>query len=229
PAPTPAPRARGPGLRVHRVGGRVLERRRARAPRQGPHARRRPRGGRPRAGRRRGAPPDLGALHAVVDARRLPGDARLRRRRGARRPRRSRPVLGPAPGASGLAPARELGPAPLPRPARRARLLLPVDPPGSEDGRVAGGRAGRGRTGGGVGRGPGRDVRPRARAGPADGGRATAAPGGGSARPRPPAPAPPDRAVVLLSGAHRGPVGPSREVGYSISLKGADHERRTEE
>ena len=58
---------------------------------------------------------------------------------------------------------------------------------------------------------------------PAAGGLAAAAP---RRRPRSPPAAASDRAVVLLSGAHAGPVGPGRKIGYSSVLSRRNEVRR---
>src|SRR2546425_5144668 len=52
-------------------------------------------------------------------------------------------------------------------------------------------------------------------------GRGSAAARGPDAAARADTPAPPDRALVLLSGADRGPVGPQGNFGYSNRLRGA--------
>src|SRR2546422_2935621 len=96
---------------------------------------------------------------------------------------------------------------------------LPLDPARPADGAARGGRRGA--------RGPGRrgagrhrhDLQPdppsRRR------GRGSAAARGPDAAARADTPAPPDRALVLLSGADRGPVGPQGNFGYSSRLRGA--------
>ena len=68
-------------LPLHRLRRRVAERHRARASRQGPHARRHPDRARGHARGRHRAAAHVGGLHAVDHARRLPRLARLPRRR----------------------------------------------------------------------------------------------------------------------------------------------------
>src|SRR5207247_5730422 len=115
--------------------------------------------------------------------------------------------------------AREPGEAPVPGAARRGCVLLSLDPPrpaaraprhrrrraGRPCGRRARGRAGHVQ--------PDPRARRRCR-------RRVPAPGRGPAA-RADAPATADRAVVLLSGADRGPVGPQGDFGYSSRLRGA--------
>src|SRR6185369_5007748 len=165
---------------------------------------------------------DLGGVHAVDHARRLPRVARFSGRRASGGSRGPRAVRHPPAGATRLAaarPARDEGP---PRRAGARRLPLsmePLRPPRrSPRRRRQHGRGDRVR----ARRGPGVDVRsgprPRRR---------------GGRRRRPPArrpcrgagaPAPADRAVVLLSGAYQGPVGPvlgrGRICEYTTGLRG---------
>src|SRR5712664_1090378 len=217
--PRPAARARPARLRVRRLGRRVAERHGPGAPGQGPYAHRH-RDDRPaRHCGGDGAAPHLGAVHAMDHARRLPRASRLRRIPRAHRRHRSRPVFDPASGPSRLAPARESRAAPVPRRAGEGSVLLPLDAP-----RLAhGGPAPRG-----IFRGcrrrrpePGRrrHLLPCARAGGrcVRRGAATVR----SARAGPEAAAAPHRALVLLSGTHRGPVGPERKLRYIIDLRGA--------
>ena len=95
--------AGGARLRLHRLGGGVAERHGARPPRQGPHARRLRRGARAGARGRARAASDLGRVHAVDDARRLPRAAGVRRDRKDWSTTSTRSSLDPAAGPSRLA------------------------------------------------------------------------------------------------------------------------------
>ncbi len=168
------------------------------------------------------APAHLGGVHALDDARRLPGDARLRRRartwwtrwtrsstrsgswcRRARSwstTRRCAPTS--APWSSGRSPTRWTHPDPRmdALQAEVARLVEAAAEAHADEAvtfdRV---RAAVDGMAGAAGRSlPAGRARPDRRASPA-----------------------PDRALVLLSGAHRGPVGPPRTAGRERALTGA--------
>src|SRR6266849_5425955 len=147
-------------------------------------------------------------LHAEDHARRSSRLARLPRRGGADRFRGPGAVR-PAPaGAAGLAVARDGSAATSPGPARAGDALLPLDASRPAHGPAPGGDcAGGGPGSGGEGR-RARHLRPGARDGGGGGRRVGADAGGHRHGQGPQAPAPPHRGVVLLSGAHPGPVGP---------------------
>src|SRR5205814_232488 len=106
-----------------------------------------------------------------------------------------------------------------PGPAGEGPVPLPMDASGPGHGGAACGGVGRRRRRGRPARGRGHHVRSRVGAGrPGRGRRAPIVP---SASRGPEAGATAHRAVVLLSRAHRGPVGPEPDLGYSIHLRGA--------
>src|SRR4030095_16576878 len=92
------------------------------------------------------------------------------------------------------------------------------------DGRIAGARGGGDRRGGAAGRGCRRHLRLRARAWRRGRRRAPSTRVGPPPGPRRGAPAAAHRALVLLSGAHQGPVGPYRIFKYSSDLAAAAKE-----
>src|SRR4029450_7537644 len=92
------------------------------------------------------------------------------------------------------------------------------------DGRIAGARGGGDRRGGAAGRGCRRHLRSRARAGRRGRRRDRSNRPGAPPGPRPGGGAPAHRALVLLSGAHQGPVGPYRIFKYSSDLAAAAKE-----